>query len=265
MYANRVVGSGGSVVGVDLVPPTLDIQQRSITFLQQDIDTWDPEPIYHRRFTTIVSDVAPSTTGIHVQDAYISSLLCLRILELCGILYTPDSTNTHLLMKCYQGEHFPTVLQQMRSRFQHAQTFKPKSSRPSSKEIYIYGRGFVPRTGVHGGLDTVRTACTHSHNQVTVGQQAPIVTYDDGMCFTSTASSLPESAPSHTTPLFTTARKIARYRRKMLTRNKEFVATKSLYAGDEVFTPQLCEEFQSPHEMLHRYIRRYTDNSGRES
>lgn len=261
LYVKEIIGKDGQIVGIDKNLSNIkDISSlKNIKFLKKDIEIWEPEIEHQKQYTTILSDASPSTTGIHEQDTYISSIICLRILELCKILYTRNpSITTHLLMKCYQGYHFTNLLDTTKKLFKYTKSFKPTSSRNNSKEMYIYARGFI-----FNELDTNTSLVVPSNTSSTSSTSTPSTfssskTYDDDSIYFTNSIKSSRVSKSHTKSLFTTPRKILRYKRKDSERKKEFIFTNDLYTGDEIFTDELKAKYGTPDEMLRCSIQRYT-------
>lgn len=138
-YAAGIVGPGGRVVGVDLTPVTIDLPAHAVTIVG-DAFALPPEVAAEAGpgFDAVISDMAPSTTGIKNVDATRSEALCESALE---------TARQHLaaggvfVCKIFQGADFGSVIQIVRSLFEKQKTFKPQSSRKASKEIFIIGLG----------------------------------------------------------------------------------------------------------------------------
>jgi 23S rRNA (uridine2552-2'-O)-methyltransferase len=138
---SRLIGSKGLLVGVDLkkidhVFPT------HVVALQGDIN--DPDFLERLRkefapFDVILSDMAPSTSGIRVADSARSALLFERTLELVGLLLRPQG---HFLSKIFQGSEFHELLVRVKKSFPWVKVVKPDASRKESKEIYILAMRF---------------------------------------------------------------------------------------------------------------------------
>lgn len=87
----------------------------------------------------IISDAAPKLSGIKDLDQ-------LRVIDLAQtVLQISDSVlkyKGNMIMKVFQGEGYPELLKDVKSKFQTVRTTKPPSSRKKSGEMYIVGRGF---------------------------------------------------------------------------------------------------------------------------
>ena len=151
--ASELVGPRGIVVGIDLQTITASFPPNVIAYTGDAFLT-PPEsllahlapreapaasstPATPRRFDTVLSDMAPNTTG-H-GDEYHSERLCRRVLELSPFVLAPNGSS---VMKVLEGEPFPQLLADCKKLFRNAQAFKPQSSRDVSREIFIVAQGY---------------------------------------------------------------------------------------------------------------------------
>lgn len=147
LYASRVVGPAGLVVGVDLSdgkPFPREKEAAPIAMLRADI--LDPATLENLRefssvYDVIVSDMAPRTTGSKFSDQQHSVALARRVLEIAAALLRPGG---NWYCKIFEGEDVREVFQEVRRLFRAAKMFKPKSSRPESREVFILGLGYAP-------------------------------------------------------------------------------------------------------------------------
>ena len=139
LFAAQQTGPSGVLVGVDLTPVTLPMPANVRTVagdiheLRQTADT-----ILGAGFQVVLSDMAPSTTGDKGGDAARSYQLCQAALEVAAALLM---TGGHFVCKIFQGEDFKTFCDQVKTRFDRMDIFKPQSSRKASREIFIIGLG----------------------------------------------------------------------------------------------------------------------------
>ncbi|MFH1980427.1 MAG: RlmE family RNA methyltransferase [Pseudomonadota bacterium] len=138
-YAAGIVGSGGRVVGVDLTAVAIDLPPQAVTMVGDAFDL--PPAVLDTAggvFTVVLSDMAPSTTGIKNVDATRSEALCESALETARQHLAPGGV---FVCKIFQGADFNSVIQAVRQLFDKQKTFKPQSTRKASKEIFIIGLG----------------------------------------------------------------------------------------------------------------------------
>jgi 23S rRNA (uridine2552-2'-O)-methyltransferase len=134
--AEGVVGPSGLVLGIDLKPIEHSFPKHVIT-LQGDIfdrEFVDASLGGYIPFDVVLSDMAPSTSGIKVADAARSALLFERAFEIARSVLRPGGT---FLAKIFQGSDFHDLLLEAKLRFHQTRVIKPEASRKQSKEIYI--------------------------------------------------------------------------------------------------------------------------------
>jgi len=142
------VGKSGVVVGVDLkevdergLPPNVRLVQGDLTALTRAEllgaldERWPEGP----PFDAILSDMAPDTTGDPFGDSHRSIRLCNLLLDRCADWLR---TGGALVVKAFEGEAYPELLQRMRGEFESARGFKPKASRGDSVEMFVIGQGY---------------------------------------------------------------------------------------------------------------------------
>jgi len=137
-FAREIVGSSGLVVGVDLK----GVEHRfpeGVVVLQGDVT--DPElarslSVEHGPFDVVLSDMAPSTSGIRVADSARSALLFESALEMARSALRPGG---HFVAKLFQGAEFHVLVQAVKRDFEWVKVTKPDASRKQSKEIYVIG------------------------------------------------------------------------------------------------------------------------------
>jgi 23S rRNA (uridine2552-2'-O)-methyltransferase len=139
--AARRVGPKGAVVGIDLKPITHRFGEKNISLLQGDLTETAAEQLRDggKLFDVVLSDMAPNTTGDRLVDHHGSVRLCDAVLERCVDVLKPGGI---LVMKVFEGEAYPDLLQRTRDRFAKVKGFKPKASRDSSTEMYVIAEGF---------------------------------------------------------------------------------------------------------------------------
>jgi 23S rRNA (uridine2552-2'-O)-methyltransferase len=136
-FALKEVGPKGWVVGVDIspVPP---FPEKNFEQFTVDVFCWNPAqhnpPL--TPFDVVLSDTAPSTTGIKIVDREQSYQLSLRALELAQILLKPGG---RFVCKIFQGEDWGEFVKKVKKDFIKTAIFKPRATRKESVETYIIG------------------------------------------------------------------------------------------------------------------------------
>jgi 23S rRNA (uridine2552-2'-O)-methyltransferase len=135
-FTSGVVGPAGRVVGVD-IKKIEHVFPKHVVVLQRDIfeqDFIEEMKNSHGPFDAVLSDMAPSTSGIRSADSARSALLFEQAFNLALETLKPQG---HFLAKIFQGSDFHSLLQEVKRRFEWVKVVKPDASRKTSKEIYI--------------------------------------------------------------------------------------------------------------------------------
>jgi 23S rRNA (uridine2552-2'-O)-methyltransferase len=137
LYASKIVGPKGWVVGIDLVPLVITLPANA-TFYQGDaLHMQRLLPTEHSGpFDVVLSDMAPSTTGQKFVDAQRSLALCETVLDIGDTVLKPGGS---LVCKIFHGSDFKSFSNRVKSRFGKVVHVKPQSTRKGSKEIFIVG------------------------------------------------------------------------------------------------------------------------------
>ncbi len=145
LYAAEKVGPAGRVLACDLqdtathFPPNVlfareNVFERSAAF-EAELDARGP-------FDVVMSDMAPFTTGTKFTDQARSLELCLEAVDVADRWLKPGGS---FIAKIFMGPDFQELASALKARFASVKTFKPKSSRAESKEIFQIGQGFKGR------------------------------------------------------------------------------------------------------------------------
>jgi 23S rRNA (uridine2552-2'-O)-methyltransferase len=139
LFASKIAGDRGLVLGVDITPLPIRLPPNA-RFIQQDVLAWDESFLetIGANFQTVLSDMAPSTTGSKFVDAQRSLELSESALAISDRALRPGGA---FVCKIFHGSDVKRFSDRMRKSFTRVSHFKPKSSRKSSKEVYIVGRG----------------------------------------------------------------------------------------------------------------------------
>ncbi|MGF1612540.1 MAG: RlmE family RNA methyltransferase [Gammaproteobacteria bacterium] len=146
LVAQRVGTRGGVLLAVDRLPmePIENVQ-----FILGDVSSWPVREAIAKRLGSrgaelILSDMAPSLTGISAIDQAQGMVLAMSVLDLCERLLAPQGT---LLIKVFQGEDYVGFLGRVKEVFGNVQVRKPRASRAQSREVYLLGRGYRRPSG----------------------------------------------------------------------------------------------------------------------
>jgi tRNA (cytidine32/guanosine34-2'-O)-methyltransferase len=97
-----------------------------------------------QRSDLVVCDGAPDVTGFHDIDFYIQSQLLVAALNIGLHSLKKDGV---FIAKIFRGHHDFFLFSQFKMFFKDVDLYKPHSSRESSAEHFIVGRGFNPPEG----------------------------------------------------------------------------------------------------------------------
>ena len=68
MYLSKKVSDKGRVIGIDVLDIKIKIPQ-NVIFLKKDVMSFVPTEVEREKYEVVVSDLAPSTSGIEFVDA----------------------------------------------------------------------------------------------------------------------------------------------------------------------------------------------------
>jgi len=144
IYAARTVGPKGLVVGVDLQEgKKISIAKAAeIVWFCEDImadDIVEKIQKIRKNFRTILSDIAPRTSGNKWVDQQHSLKLARRALDLAEKLL---ESGGNLYVKIFEGEDFKEFVDSVRKSFKTVKIVKPKSSRSESREVFVLAMGY---------------------------------------------------------------------------------------------------------------------------
>jgi 23S rRNA (uridine2552-2'-O)-methyltransferase len=139
VYAAKLVGPEGRVVGVDLKPVTIALPPNAAAHVGDLLNPTDAiASAMEGRFNVVLSDMAPATTGNKALDAIRSAGLAESALHIaCERL----AAGGMFACKIFQGSDFEPFVAAVRAEFEKVKIFKPQSSRKASKEIFVIGMG----------------------------------------------------------------------------------------------------------------------------
>ncbi|MGQ4005625.1 SAM-dependent methyltransferase [Francisellaceae bacterium CB300] len=137
----KYVGHNGKLIALDLLdmPPIAGAD-----FIQGDFssdETYEQlnKLVNYKKIDSIVSDMAPNMSGNKTSDQAKS----IHLLEL-ALDFAKENliTGGSFVTKLFQGQGSDEYIKQVKECFSKVTQFKPKSSRPRSREIYVVAQNF---------------------------------------------------------------------------------------------------------------------------
>ena len=129
-----------TIIGIDIkeIKPI-----ENIIFIKKDIfeDNFINilEKYFSKGIDLIISDVAPTTSGIKFQDYTASLELCNRTFNIALNILNKGGG---LILKIFQGKETNLFINQVSKKFSKVNLYKPTSSKSESKEIFIIAKFF---------------------------------------------------------------------------------------------------------------------------
>ena len=137
----KFIGDNGKLIALDL----LDMNPiAGVNFIQGDFtsnETYEKlnTLVNGQKIDCIISDMAPNLSGNKTSDQARSIYLLELALDFAN---SNLKNNGSFIAKVFQGEGADNFLKQVRESFSKVVQFKPKSSRPKSREFYMIATGF---------------------------------------------------------------------------------------------------------------------------
>lgn len=129
------------IVGLDLLPiePIEGVDFIQGDFTSNAVYEQLLELLGDRKIDLVLSDMAPNLSGMNAMDQPRCMLLAEMALEFCQQALKPGGSH---VVKLFQGEGFDQHIQNIRQLFNKVVIYKPKSSRPRSREVFAVATGF---------------------------------------------------------------------------------------------------------------------------
>ena len=137
LHAAKLTGDSGRVVGI-YIKTVKGNFPGNVQLMTADVFVLDAASLGND-FNVVLSDMAPATTGRKDVDAARSFNLCETALNIAQNVLRPGGS---FVCKIFQGPDFKLFTETAKTSFKEIKTFKPRSSRKASKEIFIIGLGF---------------------------------------------------------------------------------------------------------------------------
>lgn len=141
-YTSKKIGKAGKVTGIDIQPINTQIQSlENVELLEKDIfDVYELEDLgVHNPYDCVVSDMAPKTSGIKINDQMRSLELVEKVL---GFLPLSLKEGGNFVIKVFESQDAQIFLKKQKKLFREIHFFRPKSTRSVSKEYFFIGKGY---------------------------------------------------------------------------------------------------------------------------
>ncbi len=139
-YAAKKSGVGGKVFGIDL--KAAEIKLPNVHFMIGDINELNFEMLFEKyqfdkKFDIVMSDMAPNTTSNRFVDQARSYDLSVMALQTALKFLNHGG---HFICKIFDGEDAMVFRDEVKAHFNETHIMRPKSTRDSSKEIFVIGK-----------------------------------------------------------------------------------------------------------------------------
>lgn len=138
-YVSLQVGTKGKVLGIDLKP--VDVKLENAHFIEADLYDLNLDEVLRAQgfdsgFHSVISDMAPKTTGIRVTDQARSTELCELALSVADRFL---NKNGFFVCKLFHSDDFQSLKKLILNKYEKFEAIKPEATRSISKEIFLVG------------------------------------------------------------------------------------------------------------------------------
>ncbi len=165
-YTSKVIGPKSQALGLDLQEIELSLPNVETAVCDISDDTKVEESVkaffkkiaesengngngaltrVGHRFDVILSDLAPSTSGVKDIDQWKSVELCMQVMEIAKKWLKPHG---NLVMKIFQGADFDEFYREVKKHFKTLKIAKPDAVRDRSREVYLVCLEYMSKTNV---------------------------------------------------------------------------------------------------------------------
>lgn len=128
------------MIAIDIKPINTTIT--GVEYIQCNINEFEilKNKFKDQKFDVILSDMSPKSCGLKSLDHIRIMLLCETALNIVKNLLKHKGK---FVVKIFQGKFDKNFYYKLKNLFKTVKYFKPKSSRSSSKEIYLICLNFI--------------------------------------------------------------------------------------------------------------------------
>jgi 23S rRNA (uridine2552-2'-O)-methyltransferase len=137
--AGNIIGGQGKIFALDILEmqPIKNVNFMQGDFREEHVLNALENKLRDLKVDLVISDMAPNISGIKTKDQ--AGIIHLNELAL-DFSKNWMKPNGNLLVKSFVGEQYEEFVESARKVFNKIVTFKPKSSRDRSSEIFIVGK-----------------------------------------------------------------------------------------------------------------------------
>ncbi|MDO8649245.1 MAG: RlmE family RNA methyltransferase [Candidatus Peregrinibacteria bacterium] len=136
-YVSERIGPKGIVLGIDLTPierVASNVRTATLDFTDdRAVETFLAESKVER-VDLILSDAAPSTSGVKDVDQWQSLELCRAVLHVAEKYLAPGG---RVALKVFRGADFDEFLREVKAEWPSVRVAHVKASRDRSREVYM--------------------------------------------------------------------------------------------------------------------------------
>lgn len=134
-YIASKIGDKGFVQGIDIQDLKIRLTAQMF-FLKRDLLKLDPDDLQKVRgkYDVVVSDAAPSTSGVSFLDAGRSLELTSKALDIARLALKPRG---NFVTKLFDGESTGDLCKEIQRSFRIVKQYRPKAVTKQSRELYI--------------------------------------------------------------------------------------------------------------------------------
>ncbi len=138
----HLIGDNSKIIAVDLLEmdPIINVDFIQGDFTSDECLATLQEKLCSLKINTVLSDMAPNASGHKFTDQVRSIRLAELALDFAQRVLLPGGA---FVCKLFHGTGFDEYVKSVRPHFDKVIVFKPKSSKPQSREAYLVARGFI--------------------------------------------------------------------------------------------------------------------------
>ncbi len=136
LYASQKVGPSGRVLAIDLQQIVQRFDKNVVVVQGDAFDVSSEVLMTFAPYDIVMSDMAPRTSGVKLQDQSASFDLYLRALEVGAAVGKPGS---RFVGKLFMGPDFDAAVAATKEKYGKTRVIRPEGTRQVSKEVFIIG------------------------------------------------------------------------------------------------------------------------------